>query len=625
MYICAIVTTSALFANGLTSARADLPIVHLRNGDLAATRLLSTNEIPRCANFFLLSKPSYQPPNPTLPPPCRDSDAPVYATARTNVFIVDDRNVSYPDYSTLSSLSRSEGPDTPTPSGPVDFGTNLWVEVIGVDTDNHMISIAAHNTREGYWYQLQFRTELSTDASWTPGEILQQSAGTNELVFSAVPMAFPAMFFRAQETTNGLVIRAEKFQNAAEACGTNDAVVGSFRIYAAQNFAPCSVPYRLSGSATMGQDYTNLSGVVALTVDNAGSAYVFIDPLAHTNIEFTEDVVLTLVPGPGYFIDRAAASATLDLYDCLPTNLFTVVATNLTQVSSIDYHAPTTSLVVGLNIADGYPYDFALLNTNNVLTQWSGVQYLRDEVKFATVKATTNGFTNGDMYFGTYYHVIGWLSADGTVSNLNWCTLSNETDQVKGYVYVDQTGIWGHDLLAVTGEGSPLQFGTTRGVWRIDSQANAQLVTRFEAWHLEGILTLANDSRYGPLAGKLITADEDRLVIYAIDTNGVAEAFYLNVSCDDIHLIPADQDLYCAAWPDSILKVSKSYFTNYVGDLLFVQSGENSDDFVPKLIIVHWDAARGAFTKRSIDLYAYFPGYYHFEHVTFAPINIPDL
>src|SRR5205823_3708343 len=120
------VTIAALFVNGSTSAWADLPTVHLRNGDLVATRVLSTNEIPRCGNFWLLSKPIQQPPNPTLPAPCRDSDAPVYATARTNVFIVDDRNVSYSDYSTLSSLNGSEGPDTPDPSGPVDYGTNLW-------------------------------------------------------------------------------------------------------------------------------------------------------------------------------------------------------------------------------------------------------------------------------------------------------------------------------------------------------------------------------------------------------------------------------------------------------------------------------------------------------------------
>ena len=61
----------------------------------------------------------------------------------------------------------------------------------------------------------------------------------------------------------------------------------------------------------------------------------------------------------------------------------------------------------------------------------------------------------------------------------------------------------------------------------------------------------------------------------------------------------------------------------HVGDILFTQPWEVTP-FFAKLFIVYWDAARGQFTKRSIDLQSRFP-YHTFEHVTFAPTNIPDL
>ena len=52
---------------------------------------------------------------------------------------------------------------------------------------------------------------------------------------------------------------------------------------------------------------------------------------------------------------------------------------------------------------------------------------VKEERNPLVIQATANGFTSGDVYFNTANPgEIGWLSANGTVSNLTWCVLTNE-------------------------------------------------------------------------------------------------------------------------------------------------------------------------------------------------------
>ena len=94
-----------------------------------------------------------------------------------------------------------------------------------------------------------------------------------------------------------------------------------------------------------------------------------------------------------------------------------------------------------------------------------------------------------------------------------------------------------------------------------------------------GLLTLPNDvARWGPWAQKIITGNENASKIYAIATNGVVTEFFLGIDPEDFDIIPANADLYV---PDPgngrILKVPRTFFTNYVGDLLITQAGEYSN------------------------------------------------
>lgn len=360
--------------------------------------------------------------------------------------------------------------------------------------------------------------------------------------------------------------------------------------------------------------------------------------------DLIKPILQILLPGIGYVIATNQASATLFIKDNFGTNeLFTTVAT-LSGPIGIDYHAPSNSLIVSYNYdTNGQPYNFAqiytnivvsnsVVVTNVVITNWSGIAGLSDEVKLATVKANLGGFTNGDMYFSSSTG-IGWLSANGSVSNLNWCILTNamETNALplRGGLYVDQTGVFSNQLIAVTSDGSA--SSSIKGVWRVDAQQHPTLIANIDTPHLEGVITLTNDvQKWGPWAGKIITGDEDNdpRLIYAIDTNGVVTPYDTTalipggVYPEDFDIIPPNQSLYaCDYAANTIVKLSASYLTNYVGDLLVTQAGEPPAK--AKLFIVHWDTVTTNFVTRSISYKRADGSDGRFEHVTFAPIEMP--
>ena len=106
----------------------------------------------------------------------------------------------------------------------------------------------------------------------------------------------------------------------------------------------------------------------------------------------------------------------------------------------------------------------------------------------------------------------------------------------------------------------------------------------------------------------------------------VAGTNYLGINADDFHIISTN-NLYCVDYngPDSmILKIPGNYFTDYQGDILACQAGRGEvGSDISALFIIHWDAVQTNFITRAIPLPDTIPG--HFEHVRFAPIDIPRL
>jgi hypothetical protein len=523
----------------------------------------------------------------------------------------------------------------------------LWLQVTGFSlTDG--IDLTLHNTRQHYYYQLLSNADLTT-TNWIDGEVVLDSAGTNSIAYSPVSVAgIPINLFRAKQVDTVVSIMAST-PDAFKPSDTNGTgfVPGLFEIDRSNDKTAedLTVYFSIGGTATNGVNYivsvnggpgTNLLSPVIIPA-GLGYASIEIDPKFDGVLDFDKTVTLTLVSSNYYVVDTNKASATVTIHD----NLFTVVATNVAAPVGIDYSPTTNALIVSVNLrTSGAPVNFVWLGTNSlneaVFQGWSGISNLADEVKLVIVQTNglgqitnSGGFTNGDMFFGSG-NAIGWLSADGSRSNLNWCTLTNAAVtnalDLRGSLYVDRTGTWSNQLIAVTSYTAP--DANDKGVWRIDSHAHSTLVTNISTPHLEGVITITNDApRWGPWAGKIITGDESAVpkpLIYSIDTNGAVKSFSLDIHPEDFDIIPTNQDLYCVNFKEDqskILKISRTVLTKYVGDLLITDAGEIA--FPPKLFIIHWDGATTNFVTRSTTLPATIGG--TFEHVTFAPINLPSL
>ncbi len=98
--------------------------------------------------------------------------------------------------------------------------------------------------------------------------------------------------------------------NAGEAGGNT----GTFRIaFPAATYGPVTFNYLLSGSATPGEDFTALPGMVTLMPGQAATNVV-VNVLTDELVEETESVTLTLAPGSGY-LSGTPDNATITIAD----------------------------------------------------------------------------------------------------------------------------------------------------------------------------------------------------------------------------------------------------------------------------------------------------------------------
>jgi hypothetical protein len=114
-----------------------------------------------------------------------------------------------------------------------------------------------------------------------------------------------------------------------------------------------------------------------------------------------------------------------------------------------------------------------------------------------------------------------------------------------------------------------------------------------------------------------------------VNTNGITQAYNTEalfpgaIYPEDFDIVQPNQSLYaCAFLQDAIVKLSSTYLTNYVGDLIVTDAGERTGNAA--LFIIHWDAISSKFVVRRISLNAN-SGPTRFEHVTFSPIELPKL
>jgi Calx-beta domain len=405
-------------------------------------------------------------------------------------------------------------------------------------------------------------------------------------------------------------------------------------------FTNLTVYYSIFSTASNGVDYGPLSGQISFAPGDT-STNIYVPPLTNNQLVGDAPLTLTLIFDPAhpgdYLLNTNNLSAAILVEGTVPTNLFAVVTNLSAEPVGIDYDPILTNIIVSTE--DGYPDfqgdDFVRLGTNNTggltLTNWSSVQGLEDEVKLVTVKTNQNGFVAGDVYFSSN-DGVGWLSADGTRSNLTWCVLTNDVVTnnmlIRGGFYIDPTGLFSNDLVVASSDAS-YNSSVPKGVWLVNANGQPRLLAQILTSHLEGVIVLPNDTnQWGPWAGKILTGDERENILYTIDTNGVVTPYNTQnlfpdgIGSEDFDLIPTNQDLYCSVESPSfqLQKISRTFWTPYAGDLLITESGDGPSFPIPgSLFIVRWDNMATNFTIRAIS-----PSHSEgFEHVTFAPINLP--
>jgi hypothetical protein len=282
--------------------------------------------------------------------------------------------------------------------------------------------------------------------------------------------------------------------------------------------------------------------------------------------------------------------------------------------NGIDFHHGLRKLIVSEHYPLGAPHDLEQVGIDGLPIPYSPLRLGTDELKLA-IAHTGSAFPQDTLFAGNGRDgEILRISPDGATVINPWVVLPGTNHGLfRGSLFVDNTGIFQGDLLAVTTLGE---------VWRVNSAGTATRVAAVNT-HLEGLLVVPTDvAKYGPLSGKLLAGAEDQGLLYAFDTAGNFVTYQLGVAVEDIDLIVPCENFYGVQYDsDRVLCASGVDFANYANDILLTQEWSNPGS--SGLYRLYWDGS--AVRVQELMTAAATPTTTHWEHVTFAPLGIAPL
>ena len=236
--------------------------------------------------------------------------------------------------------------------------------------------------------------------------------------------------------------------------------------------------------------------------------------------------------------------------------------------AGLDYHHASRKMLLAANTPGGQPNNFEAVAADGSSASFSNVAGLNGALLIATSRdegqgVSRGGFPAGDLFTTTgVAGVVARVNASGATVQNPWVTLPGETGAIGG-LYLDRSGVYGGDLLAVT---------TTGGVWRVNAAAEATKVASLET-RLAGVTSVPEDpDRYGPWSGKILAGAKDLSQVYAIDASGVATSLPLAVQPQDIDIVPAQENFFAVDGVGrKIWGVSDGAFAGIIGDILVTQ------------------------------------------------------
>jgi hypothetical protein len=300
-----------------------------------------------------------------------------------------------------------------------------------------------------------------------------------------------------------------------------------------------------------------------------------------------------------------------------PALTFTPISTTFNSPIGIDYHEPSDSVVMSVNYATGgVPSNFERVELDGTHVQFSNYANMTDEVKIATVRSgSIGGFVTGDLFVGNGQDGrIVRITDNGATVLDPWVDLPGDNNGLmRGSLYIDRTGVWGGELIAVTTAGQ---------VWRITSAGTPTLLASVGT-HLEGMITVPPyPARFGPLAGKIIAGAEGQGLLYAFDATGAFTTYNLGVAVEDIDVIMPDENYFGVSYGTSrLLGVPDEAWTTVHGDILLAQ--ESVPAGTTGLFRVYWDGT--TLSAQPFPLAAASTNVVQWEHVTFAAAGIVEI
>jgi hypothetical protein len=300
-----------------------------------------------------------------------------------------------------------------------------------------------------------------------------------------------------------------------------------------------------------------------------------------------------------------------------PALTFTPISTTFNSPIGIDYHEPTDSVVMSVNYATGgVPSNFERVELDGTHVQFSNYANMTDEVKIATVRSgSIGGFVTGDLFVGNGQDGrIVRITDNGATVLDPWVDLPGDNNGLmRGSLYIDRTGVWGGELIAVTTAGQ---------VWRITAAGTPTLLASVGT-HLEGMITVPPyPARFGPLAGKIIAGAEGQGLLYAFDATGAFTTYNLGVAVEDIDVIMPDENYFGVSYGTSrLLGVPDEAWTTVHGDILLAQ--ESVPAGTTGLFRVYWDGT--TLSAQPFPLAAASTNVVQWEHVTFAAAGIVEI
>lgn len=303
-----------------------------------------------------------------------------------------------------------------------------------------------------------------------------------------------------------------------------------------------------------------------------------------------------------------------------PVVTFTAISTAFNSPIGIDYYEPTNQLILSANYPSGSPSNLELVAANGSHAVYApSVTLLTDELKVATVRSGyATGFAVGTAFTGTGVDgQILKVDPGGTTVANPWVTLgTGSSGLMRGSLYVDRTGVYAGDLIAVTTGGE---------VWRINAGGASTKIDDVNV-HLEGLATVPNDvSKWGPIAGCIIAGAEGQGLMHAWCKNAAGgfdhSTYALGVNIEDIDFIDGGNFFGVNFGTGKLVGAGAAQFSSMLGDILLTQEFSAGGD--SGLYHLKWNGS--SLVTEQIVIGAGSTTIGQWEHVTFAPAGVVEI